>query len=585
MNITVNCKEINKTLHGHHLARLQDMLIIKVLQNTTNSTKFQLIEQINDINLKAKTLIENIMYIETDNYAIELIESILLQTNTDNNKLTETTSNQLTQWLHNIRIYAEISKFIKTPENLSEILWSSVIEISENEPEIILKQLVMAEKYDLTLCWLNIHPFGSKIQCRTENVIECFTDAMTKINLTDTKLFQLIEYSLPIERIQKFYTNSLATIRSIPILKYLLCYLMNNDSSDSNSRQKIYQKYEISVKIIEQLSYDEQNCLWNLIGMPLLIIEQYLMNTKFDTLSAILKEIRPLINNDKCDICYHNSQTFVSNSNSDPNFKTFLSSKTNENDAQQNGHLITNECIDSLLRMYATKALDFRISEMYSSTSLLYQSTEMISLDSLCGTFVMPKEPIVRSLWMPDNEASHCMCCRRAVFTMLARRHHCRQCGRVVCHACSTKRMHVPNLYADILVRVCNDCFKQTEVLKAKLLRAKNDSPLRSSSPAGQRNDRQTEDNLEWRFTGNIKHDAMLREEFGYEYAPSVSLCLSILTHHSLSVNYANFLLDHCRKFEALLRPIQPGRPNPEIDYALVTRMLNCLALAAKVSE
>lgn len=87
-----------------------------------------------------------------------------------------------------------------------------------------------------------------------------------------------------------------------------------------------------------------------------------------------------------------------------------------------------------------------------------------------------------------------------------------------------------------------------------------------------------------WQFSGNKKHDNLLREEFCFEYAPSVSLCLSILQFYSSDGDCVNFLLHHCQKFESLLRPIQSGYPNPEIDYALVTRMMHCLALAAKVS-
>lgn len=37
------------------------------------------------------------------------------------------------------------------------------------------------------------------------------------------------------------------------------------------------------------------------------------------------------------------------------------------------------------------------------------------------------------------------------------------------------------------------------------------------------------------------------------------------------------------QKFETLLRPLQPGHLNPEVDYAFVTRILYCLSLAAKV--
>lgn len=84
-------------------------------------------------------------------------------------------------------------------------------------------------------------------------------------------------------------------------------------------------------------------------------------------------------------------------------------------------------------------------------------------------------------------------------------------------------------------------------------------------------------------FTGNHKHDNMLRDEFSFEYAPSASLCLNIIAMHTPGQECCDFLLSYCKKFEALLKPLKPGHANPEIDYAFVTRILYCLSFAAKV--
>ncbi len=42
------------------------------------------------------------------------------------------------------------------------------------------------------------------------------------------------------------------------------------------------------------------------------------------------------------------------------------------------------------------------------------------------------KMPIESPDWVPDNSAAECMVCSRK-FTMFARRHHCRRCGKCVC--------------------------------------------------------------------------------------------------------------------------------------------------------
>jgi len=62
--------------------------------------------------------------------------------------------------------------------------------------------------------------------------------------------------------------------------------------------------------------------------------------------------------------------------------------------------------------------------------------------------------------WVPDAETTHCMHCKRTVFSFVNRRHHCRRCGMVACSACTTKRFLLPNQSSKPL-RVCDTCFAQ----------------------------------------------------------------------------------------------------------------------------
>lgn len=61
--------------------------------------------------------------------------------------------------------------------------------------------------------------------------------------------------------------------------------------------------------------------------------------------------------------------------------------------------------------------------------------------------------------WIPDKDADYCMRCKKAKFTMVNRRHHCRNCGYVICGDCSKNRFHIPT-QSDELLRVCNACYK-----------------------------------------------------------------------------------------------------------------------------
>jgi len=61
-------------------------------------------------------------------------------------------------------------------------------------------------------------------------------------------------------------------------------------------------------------------------------------------------------------------------------------------------------------------------------------------------------------IWIPDGDAESCMLCKTH-FNIVKRRHHCRNCGRVVCHACSNNKIILHNINPDKTVRVCDKCY------------------------------------------------------------------------------------------------------------------------------
>jgi len=64
------------------------------------------------------------------------------------------------------------------------------------------------------------------------------------------------------------------------------------------------------------------------------------------------------------------------------------------------------------------------------------------------------------AVWVPDAEATKCMHCKRAEFSLITRRHHCRKCGMVVCNDCSNKRFLLPEQSSKPL-RVCLSCYDE----------------------------------------------------------------------------------------------------------------------------
>lgn len=60
-------------------------------------------------------------------------------------------------------------------------------------------------------------------------------------------------------------------------------------------------------------------------------------------------------------------------------------------------------------------------------------------------------------VWQPDADTQHCMCCKGGIGRF--NRHHCRNCGRVVCSKCSTLKAVIPSIgYKDAPVKVCQEC-------------------------------------------------------------------------------------------------------------------------------
>ncbi len=60
--------------------------------------------------------------------------------------------------------------------------------------------------------------------------------------------------------------------------------------------------------------------------------------------------------------------------------------------------------------------------------------------------------------WIHDADANECLRCR-AEFGPIRRRHHCRACGQIFCHACSAKTAPIPKFGIEKEVRVCDACY------------------------------------------------------------------------------------------------------------------------------
>lgn len=61
----------------------------------------------------------------------------------------------------------------------------------------------------------------------------------------------------------------------------------------------------------------------------------------------------------------------------------------------------------------------------------------------------------------PDWQDGECCFRCRTQFTLVARKHHCRNCGNIFCAKCSSQQIPLPKLSIEKNVRVCDGCFEK----------------------------------------------------------------------------------------------------------------------------
>lgn len=191
--------------------------------------------------------------------------------------------------------------------------------------------------------------------------------------------------------------------------------------------------------------------------------------------------------------------------------------------------------------------------------------------------FQPPEQPPAQKDWVPDTQQHVCMVCQRERFTMFNRRHHCRRCGRLVCHACSEKRMPVEGCPGEE-VRVCDQCYvyfhpdsddeqEPAEVAGSPVVtEAALDGMLHLPEVV----------QLQFQLSSNSAENQLLRSEFYYEQAPSAYLCVAILSLHSDQTACGHQLISHCRSLSRKLN-------NPEVDACLLTDIMKQLLFSAKL--
>ncbi|KAF2076930.1 hypothetical protein CYY_001768 [Polysphondylium violaceum] len=88
---------------------------------------------------------------------------------------------------------------------------------------------------------------------------------------------------------------------------------------------------------------------------------------------------------------------------------------------------------------------------------------ELIGIDRFetiqSGTYEFSLDTNEAPIWVPDREATKCQSICNQSFTILNRRHHCRNCGKVVCGSCSNQKLVLKKHTKKKPQRVCLFCY------------------------------------------------------------------------------------------------------------------------------
>ncbi|XP_067681511.1 uncharacterized protein [Haliotis asinina] len=496
-------------------------------------------------------------------------------------------------------------------ENFTD--WRRVVTCSGTSPKEVLSILLRTGDFEMIQDWSKLHPLPQSLKLEIEEKHLISLLGTDKPNTA--KAFQILEEMRKKQSsICLSICNSLLKKLSSHLdIQFLTSYMLNQLETElTDSQTEDLRLRHIGAKALLCLPRSIRREYSHLISTPHLILEQLLMNMKSDLAGKVFQKIRHdyfLVKTASLrysvDQFNHLLETYAtkavevmvvqcveSEKERSQSAGSSSSGRTEDNDVSMTqGQRFLGESI-----RVRRKGIEGAVSPKPrgSSPVAASPSKQSSSPHPAVPKFVMPAHPPAKEDWVPDSAASNCMVCNER-FSMFNRRHHCRRCGRVVCATCSSKRTIIDGESS----RTCDDCYKQRFGYSDSKSQGEFYSQRRESvmSPggslygsvtsgvtfpgAGRPSEMVVADS--WVLRNEETHDSELREEFYYEQAPSVSLCISILGNHSHQKECGQQMLHMCDYLSEFLQPISPGVPNPEVDYSLIISMMRQLLFQAKL--
>ncbi|XP_024130107.1 zinc finger FYVE domain-containing protein 26 isoform X3 [Oryzias melastigma] len=456
--------------------------------------------------------------------------------------------------------------------------WQELRAESKANPEAVLSILLETKEFALCEQWAGLHPVSEqlRLQLQTEHLLHLLEKGQAD------EAFQLLEAVSDSEGLD-VCERALDRRPGLAACHFLSDYLtVHFQRQVSPARRRHIEALHLGSKVLLTLPPAARQDYFPLLSEPMLILEQLLMNLKVDWAEVAVRTLRSLLVGQEAGFGAEDVDKLLA----DYACKA-LDFSCAPRERSRSDSVISLQ--DSLLQCPAHETGSQSSGQMESPASSSH-STPTHSTSSSdrdrgsvarkrlsAAKFQPPDQPPAEKDWVPDSQQDVCMVCRRERFTMFNRRHHCRRCGRLVCQACSERRMLVEG-HPGEEVRVCDQCYS--------FFHADSESELESPEVVG--NSAETQPDLDgmlhlpevvhrrFQLSTNPAENQLLRSGFYYEQAPSAHLCVAILSLHSDQTACGRQLIAHCR---ALSRKLT----NPEVDAGLLTDVMRRLLFSAKV--
>ncbi|KAF7655467.1 hypothetical protein LDENG_00055630, partial [Lucifuga dentata] len=459
--------------------------------------------------------------------------------------------------------------------------WQELRTESKTNSESLFSMILEAKEFELCAEWVELYPVSDqlRLQLQTEHLLHLLESGQTD------EAFELLEGISDFAVGLEICERALDRRSGLAACHFLADYLtLHFQRQVSPARRRHIHALHLGSKVLLTLPPAARQDYFPLLSEPLLMLEQLLMNLKVDWADVAVRTLRGLLVGQEAGFSAEDIDKLLS----DYACKA-LDFPYAPRERARSDSVISLQ--DALLQCPAQdnySLLSSRIEPTASSagstpthtlsTSATERDRSSVGRRNLSqGNFQPPANPPVRKDWVPDTQQLVCMVCQCERFTMFNRRHHCRRCGRLVCHTCSERKMLVEGCPGDE-VRVCDQCFEY--------FHPDSDDELEPVEVAG--SPIVTEEALDGmlhlpevvqqqiKLSTNAAENQLLRSEFYYEQAPSAYLCVAILSLYSDQTACGHQLISHCRSLSRNLT-------NLEVDACLLTDVMRQLLFSAKL--